>query len=161
MVVMSRVGLLHRCANQPTPNPPRASPAAEMIPITWPELANIHPFAPMDQVQGYQEMFKVRGGGWVACGWSGMWLGSKFAPLLLEAWQTHLGEPHPHPLRSTLHPSLLIQDLAQQLATITGFDAVSLQPNSGTPLGCLTLCCAVLHCAAVGWGWLFACRPAR
>ncbi|KAL4447273.1 hypothetical protein ABPG77_007306 [Micractinium sp. CCAP 211/92] len=52
----------------------------EMIPITWPELANIHPFAPQDQVQGYQEMFK---------------------------------------------------DLAQQLATITGFDAVSLQPNSG------------------------------
>lgn len=31
-----------------------------MIPITWPELANIHPFAPQDQVQGYQEMFKVR-----------------------------------------------------------------------------------------------------
>jgi glycine dehydrogenase len=53
---------------------------SEMIPITWPELANIHPFAPLDQVEGYQEMFK---------------------------------------------------DLAQQLATITGFDAVSLQPNSG------------------------------
>ena len=32
-----------------------------MIPITWPELANIHPFAPMDQVEGYQEMFKVGG----------------------------------------------------------------------------------------------------
>ena len=26
----------------------------EMIPITWPELTNIHPFAPLDQVQGYQ-----------------------------------------------------------------------------------------------------------
>ena len=35
-------------------------PAAEMIPITWPELANIHPFAPQDQVQGYNEMFEVR-----------------------------------------------------------------------------------------------------
>eukprot|EP00850_Spirogloea_muscicola_P009713 SM000055S18247 [mRNA] locus=s55:188401:194529:- [translate_table: standard] len=29
----------------------------EMIPITWPELANLHPFAPVDQTQGYQEMF--------------------------------------------------------------------------------------------------------
>lgn len=53
---------------------------SEMIPITWPELANLHPFVPMDQAQGYQEMFD------------------------------HLGK---------------------QLAVITGFDAVSLQPNSG------------------------------
>eukprot|EP00243_Klebsormidium_subtile_P004314 TRINITY_DN18282_c0_g1_i1.p1 TRINITY_DN18282_c0_g1~~TRINITY_DN18282_c0_g1_i1.p1 ORF type:complete len:1056 (-),score=381.30 TRINITY_DN18282_c0_g1_i1:459-3626(-) len=30
---------------------------SEMIPITWPELANIHPFAPTNQTQGYQEMF--------------------------------------------------------------------------------------------------------
>lgn len=29
---------------------------AEMIPITWPELGNIHPFAPADQTQGYQEI---------------------------------------------------------------------------------------------------------
>jgi glycine dehydrogenase len=27
--------------------------AAEMIPITWPELAHVHPFAPADQVEGY------------------------------------------------------------------------------------------------------------
>jgi glycine dehydrogenase len=52
----------------------------EMLPITWPELANLHPFVPLDQAQGYQEMF---------------------------------------------------EDLATQLASITGFDAVSLQPNSG------------------------------
>ncbi len=26
---------------------------SEMIPITWPEFANIHPFAPADQLQGY------------------------------------------------------------------------------------------------------------
>jgi len=26
---------------------------SEMIPITWPEFANIHPFAPRDQMQGY------------------------------------------------------------------------------------------------------------
>jgi glycine dehydrogenase len=29
---------------------------SEMIPITWPEFANIHPFAPHDQLQGYAEL---------------------------------------------------------------------------------------------------------
>ena len=29
---------------------------SEMIPITWPEFANIHPFAPADQLLGYQEL---------------------------------------------------------------------------------------------------------
>ncbi|MDH4088911.1 MAG: aminomethyl-transferring glycine dehydrogenase [Cyclobacteriaceae bacterium] len=29
---------------------------AEMIPVTWPELGNIHPFAPADQTEGYREM---------------------------------------------------------------------------------------------------------
>ena len=29
---------------------------SEMIPITWPEFANIHPFAPKDQLQGYAEL---------------------------------------------------------------------------------------------------------
>ncbi|MEB3230116.1 MAG: aminomethyl-transferring glycine dehydrogenase [Leptolyngbyaceae bacterium] len=31
---------------------------AEMIPVTWPEFAHIHPFAPLDQAQGYQELFR-------------------------------------------------------------------------------------------------------
>lgn len=53
----------------------------EMIPITWPEFANIHPFAPADQATGYREM---------------------------------------------------IADLEQKLATITGYAAVSLQPNAGS-----------------------------
>ncbi len=53
---------------------------SEMIPITWPEFADIHPFAPLDQAQGYLEMI----GG-------------------LENW----------------------------LKTITGFDAICMQPNSG------------------------------
>jgi glycine dehydrogenase len=53
---------------------------SEMIPVTWPELGNIHPFAPADQTQGYSELTKN-----------------------LEQW----------------------------LAEITGFTAVSLQPNSG------------------------------
>ena len=29
---------------------------AEMLPITWPEFADIHPFAPADQALGYKEM---------------------------------------------------------------------------------------------------------
>lgn len=53
---------------------------AEMVPISWPEFASIHPFAPADQTEGYK---------------------------------------------------LLIDDLETDLAMITGFDAVSLQPNSG------------------------------
>lgn len=35
--------------------------STEMIPVTWPELANLHPYVPLDQAQGYQEMFKVWG----------------------------------------------------------------------------------------------------
>ena len=54
---------------------------SEMVPITWPEFADVHPFAPTDQVTGYLE---------------------------------------------------LIADLEQRLATITGYDAVSLQPNAGS-----------------------------
>ncbi|AXK39681.1 aminomethyl-transferring glycine dehydrogenase [Crenobacter cavernae] len=53
---------------------------SEMIPITWPEFSEIHPFAPRDQVAGYLEM---------------------------------------------------IEGLAEQLKAITGFDAISMQPNSG------------------------------
>jgi len=53
---------------------------SEMLPITWPEFANVHPFAPHDQVTGYHE---------------------------------------------------LIRDLNTDLAEITGFAAVSAQPNSG------------------------------
>ena len=30
--------------------------AAQLMPITWPEFANIHPYAPVDQCQGYAEM---------------------------------------------------------------------------------------------------------
>ena len=53
----------------------------EMSPITWREFAHIHPFAPLDQADGYTEMF---------------------------------GE------------------LEEYLAQITGYDAVSLQPNAGS-----------------------------
>lgn len=32
---------------------------AEMIPVTWPELGNIHPFAPAEQTVGYREMISL------------------------------------------------------------------------------------------------------
>ncbi len=53
----------------------------EMIPITWPEFARVHPFAPASQVSGYHE---------------------------------------------------LIGELEAMLCEVTGFDAVSLQPNAGS-----------------------------
>jgi len=31
---------------------------AEMMPVTWPEFGKIHPFAPMNQAQGYAELFE-------------------------------------------------------------------------------------------------------
>ena len=31
--------------------------AAEMFPVSWPEFANIHPFAPIKQTRGYQKLF--------------------------------------------------------------------------------------------------------
>jgi len=31
---------------------------AEMYPVTWPEFGKIHPFAPVEQAKGYQEMFE-------------------------------------------------------------------------------------------------------
>ncbi len=54
--------------------------AAEMMPISWPEFANIHPFAPADQTEGYR---------------------------------------------------YLLEDLSAKLCQITGYDAMSMQPNSG------------------------------
>ncbi len=55
--------------------------SAEMLPVTWEKVSNIHPFAPLKQTGGYQELFAQ-----------------------LEKW----------------------------LAEITGFSAVSLQPNAGS-----------------------------
>ena len=55
--------------------------AAEMIPITWPGFARIHPFAPLDQAEGYLAM---------------------------------------------------IRELEEMLSELTGFAAVSVQPNAGS-----------------------------
>jgi hypothetical protein len=40
--------------NLPVPYPS----ATEMIPLTWPELANLHPYAPREQAAGYHELFR-------------------------------------------------------------------------------------------------------
>src|SRR2546430_17503441 len=37
----------------------------EMLPVSWPEFARIHPFAPLRQTQGYQILFKQLAG-WLA-----------------------------------------------------------------------------------------------
>ncbi|HWH81170.1 MAG TPA: aminomethyl-transferring glycine dehydrogenase, partial [Burkholderiaceae bacterium] len=46
---------------------------SEMIPITWPEFANIHPFAPLDQLAGY-EALRMQLEAWLcqATGYSGV-----------------------------------------------------------------------------------------
>jgi len=31
---------------------------SEMIPVTWPEIGKLHPFAPSEQTEGYREMFR-------------------------------------------------------------------------------------------------------
>ena len=54
---------------------------SEMIPVTWPEFGNLHPFAPEDQAAGYLD---------------------------------------------------LVADLARMLIAVTGYAAVSLQPNAGS-----------------------------
>ncbi len=53
---------------------------SEMLPVSWPEFSNIHPFAPEEQTEGYR---------------------------------------------------LMIRELENSLIRITGFDKVSMQPNSG------------------------------
>lgn len=35
----------------------KLNPTSAMVPITWPEFANIHPFAPASQMQGYIQLF--------------------------------------------------------------------------------------------------------
>uniref|UniRef100_W5L4T0 glycine dehydrogenase (aminomethyl-transferring) n=1 Tax=Astyanax mexicanus TaxID=7994 RepID=W5L4T0_ASTMX len=32
--------------------------SSELMPITWQEFANIHPFVPLDQAEGYQQLFR-------------------------------------------------------------------------------------------------------
>ncbi|MCP5284266.1 MAG: aminomethyl-transferring glycine dehydrogenase [Burkholderiaceae bacterium] len=75
---------------------------AEMIPITWPEFAHLHPFAPADQLAGYAEL-NAQLTGWLsqATGYAGVSLqpnaGSQgeYAGLLaIRGWHRARGEGH-------------------------------------------------------------------
>ena len=39
---------------------------SEMLPLTWPEVSKLHPFAPKEQTQGYQILFQRPGN--LVCG---------------------------------------------------------------------------------------------
>ncbi|MDC8785166.1 aminomethyl-transferring glycine dehydrogenase [Roseateles koreensis] len=75
---------------------------SEMVPITWPEFAAIHPFAPRDQLKGY-ELLNEQLTAWLcqATGYAGISLqpnaGSQgeYAGLLaIKAWHESRGEAH-------------------------------------------------------------------
>ncbi|HEX5738087.1 MAG TPA: aminomethyl-transferring glycine dehydrogenase, partial [Hydrogenophaga sp.] len=75
---------------------------SEMIPITWPEFANVHPFAPADQLQGYK-LLDEQLRAWLcqATGYAGISLqpnaGSQgeYAGLLaIKAFHASRGETH-------------------------------------------------------------------
>jgi len=36
----------------------KLNPTSAMLPMSWPEFARLHPFAPRDQAQGYEEVFR-------------------------------------------------------------------------------------------------------
>lgn len=75
---------------------------SEMIPITWPEFAGVHPFAPADQLQGYLELDEqLRAWLCQATGYAGISLqpnaGSQgeYAGLLaIQAFHASRGESH-------------------------------------------------------------------
>ncbi|MDW5444496.1 aminomethyl-transferring glycine dehydrogenase [Polaromonas sp. SM01] len=75
---------------------------SEMIPITWPEFANIHPFAPAEQLQGYAELDKqLRDWLCQATGYAGISLqpnagsqGEYAGLLVIKAWLEANGQGH-------------------------------------------------------------------
>jgi glycine dehydrogenase len=75
---------------------------SEMIPVTWPEFANIHPFSPADQREGYKLLDKqLREWLCQATGYSGISLqpnagsqGEYAGLLVINAWQESRGQGH-------------------------------------------------------------------
>jgi glycine dehydrogenase len=75
---------------------------SEMIPITWPEFANIHPFAPADQRQGYTELdAQLRAWLCAATGYAGISLqpnagsqGEYAGLLVIKAYHASKGQGH-------------------------------------------------------------------
>jgi glycine dehydrogenase len=75
---------------------------SEMIPITWPEFARIHPFAPVDQREGYRILDEqLREWLCEATGYAGISLqpnagsqGEYAGLLVIRAWQEARGQGH-------------------------------------------------------------------
>ncbi len=75
---------------------------SEMIPITWPEFANIHPFAPRDQMRGYAELdMQLRAWLCQATGYAGISLqpnagsqGEYAGLLVIKAFHKAQGQAH-------------------------------------------------------------------
>src|SRR5262249_37628238 len=75
---------------------------AEMIPITWPEFADLHPFAPADQTQGYRALIdELSADRCAITGYDAIALQpnsgaqGEFAGLLaIRAWHRSRGETH-------------------------------------------------------------------
>ena len=75
---------------------------SEMIPITWPEFANLHPFAPADQLEGYWILERqLREWLCEATGYAGISLqpnagsqGEYAGLLVIQAWQRARGQGH-------------------------------------------------------------------
>ncbi|MDT7520143.1 aminomethyl-transferring glycine dehydrogenase [Rhodoferax sp. TBRC 17660] len=75
---------------------------SEMIPITWPEFANIHPFAPADQREGYAELdAQLRAWLCAATGYAGISLqpnagsqGEYAGLLVIKAYHEARGQGH-------------------------------------------------------------------
>ena len=75
---------------------------SEMIPITWPEFANIHPFCPADQRQGYTELdAQLRAWLCAATGYAGISLqpnagsqGEYAGLLVIKAFHESKGQGH-------------------------------------------------------------------
>jgi glycine dehydrogenase len=74
---------------------------SEMIPITWPEFANVHPFAPADQLAGYQLDQQLRDWLCQATGYKGISLqpnagsqGEYAGLLVIQAYHRAQGQGH-------------------------------------------------------------------
>ncbi len=76
--------------------------SAEMFPVSWPEFAKLHPFAPITQTRGYQQVFEELEQ-WLAeiTGFAGISLqpnagsqGEYAGLLIIHAWHESRGEGH-------------------------------------------------------------------
>ena len=74
--------------------------SAEMFPVSWPEFGAIHPFAPLSQTRGYQQLFEELEAWLTSCtGFAGVSLqpnsgsqGEYAGLLIIRAWHRSRGE---------------------------------------------------------------------